>query len=884
MLVEGARGSGKSRLLGAATAALRAGVPAVLEIVGEDAAAPLSSLSAGFERAVAALVRSTAGGAAAVHLALRTAAEGHLAPFAVALSPTIAAAVGPTVVPAMTASAFAEGAAEYVLRVARRVGGVAIVIDDLPRIDPASGEVLARVAARAAEAPVRVVASSRLGVQSELTDRLRALGAEPVTLRDLSEEQTRRLVCSFLGSSDVGDAVARSVAEHADGTAVGVLEVLGTYLDAGAVVRRESAWCLDAPTDALELPDGALALLGHRLGELPPATREVLDVAALIGTTFDELAVQKALRLDEDSVAFSIDEARRTGLVVNAASGERRFIHESLREMVLHQLSERERRALHQRIGEGFWETCRRDRPTLFRIAHHLAQGEIERSPLFAHNAMIEAAAVALDAYDNESALRFLDTARTTASHAKVALDADYYRSLGEAKLRLGDLPGSLGAFEAALDRATSRLDRASILGRISWVHQAAADAALAWEALDRAFTAAGARMPTEAPGAMATTLTELAWSELRRVRPGADPRSLDPEMRALLCELHYQNARLGAEYGKPLRFLQSCLEALDLSRALGPSLGAVRAHAFYGLLLTMIGAPERGARRLDFALELASTIQQPSVMAYCEQIRGVTAAWAGEFDDALARIDRCLGRYAPWLELNEYCLLATSAEAIEALRGRPREARRWIDTALGRVRRAPFIAPGLGRSLGLHAASTITALGGAWQCDAWLAHLVAAELPEGDRGKFHRMICWSPRARLLLEQDATDEAVDALVEAYAAEGYSTRVVHPILLEYYVSIAHARVESCLRAPSEPRRARLRALRRAAEDLRAVAKLPLVRGHRLLVDGWLAALEGNPRRASKLFEEARQVAERERCVWVLSGVARAEAHLLRESGR
>jgi signal transduction histidine kinase len=92
------------------------------------------------------------------------------------------------------------------------------------------------------------------------------------------------------------------------------------------------------------------------------------------------------------------------------------------------------------------------------------------------------------------------------------------------------------------------------------------------------------------------------------------------------------------------------------------------------------------------------------------------------------------------------------------------------------------------------------------------------------------------------------------------------------------------MHQCVRCAADQRADHLVALRRAASDLRAAAKLPPFQTHSALADAYVAWFEGHQGLADRLLDKAESLARRETCPWVLWGVARARAHILRERGK
>lgn len=246
-------------------------------------------------------------------------------------------------------------------------------------------------------------------------DRILALGTARVSRLELlpfEERQVAALVASYLGIDRADDALVRRIVALSDETPLGALEVLGALLDAGAVRPKLGAWIYEpARADRVALPTGALALLGRRLKELPPATRAVLEMGAIIGATFPDDLLARVVGLDLGDLGYGLADARRAGLIEVEASGHR-FVHDSLRETLLASLGSSERRSIHQRVAEALDDAGDTSFETRCAVALHYADGELTRAPMRAYQAARAAANVALERFDNETVLRFLDLAR----------------------------------------------------------------------------------------------------------------------------------------------------------------------------------------------------------------------------------------------------------------------------------------------------------------------------------------------------------------------------------------------------------------------------------------------------------------------------------------
>ncbi len=891
-LVQGAPGTGKSRLLEAtASIAHAARGHRVLEVRCQQGDPPLALLQRVFRAFGRSFRHASPNAPEALAVALRAAVDERLAPFARLIAPADVQGLGPgSVTPEAAPGGFIEGAAELLLRLARSAGPLLLVVDDFQWADPVSRAAIARAAAHAHEAPLSLVLGARDAALQATWGPVATIDPARVSvvkLSGLDARQVAQLVALHLGVSAVPASIVQRIEALADGTPLGVLGVLGALLDSGAVRPHADGWRLDADrADRVALPPGAIVQLGNRLGELPKATRHVLDAAAVLGTTFDPRVLAGVVGLDAGALGYALADARQAGLIVPDEGALHRFVHDGLRETVTQNLDAATERELHQRVAELL------DRPdSSFEVrcatARHYAAGVIEKSPAAVYRAARAAAEEALERFDNETALQFLDLASEATRALGLALDCGFHRSRGEASLRLGVLDQSLRSFEAALGVAGDARTRAAVLGRIAWVHQVNADPERAWTALAAAFASLSARMPTENVASAAATVGHVARTALlSRVRPAPAPPTRDERDRIeLLSELHHQNARLGLEYGKPLRLVESTLEALDISATLGPARAHARVRAVYGLVLTALGRSKAGQRQVAEAQRMATELVDPRTYAYCVQVQAVSACYGGKLDRALALFRECVDVHGPWLELNEYCLDAATASHIESVRGRATEALAWSVRAIERQRQSPHVQAGAAEYLAHQARAALASAGRSAKDDPWLSGQVEAFLAQpGPEHSFYHQVSWSPRARFLLDTDHLGPELDALVQGFEANHAGRHGAHPTVAEYYIAIAHARVQQCLTAPSSERRAALRPLRRALGALRAVAKIPLYEAHRVFVEACVAWLGGSTRDARRLLLDAESRAEAETCPWILSEVARVRAHLLRDEGK
>jgi serine/threonine protein kinase len=857
VVVVGSRGSGKTRLLQAAKAKLIRGAR-ILSVQSREDDAPLTTL----RRIVNAFATgfSESNDVRGLLGSLTTVAD------AITSKDPAPNNRGPD-----PSDVLSEGAAQLLLELTRHVGPVIVAIDDAQWMDAASAEALLRTAHRLGEAPLGLLLATR-----ECRDDFACVrGSRTVTILALTEEQSAAVVAAYLGTAAVDEALAARIHTMADGTPLGSLEVLGAFLDDGAVRPCARGWSFDASKAArVVLPKGAFVVLGRRLAQLTANSREILEVAAVIGRCFDERLLAVSLGLTMDAVAEDLAMLRRQGLIEPDGEGRHRFVHDSVRERLREELSAESRRRLHLRVGEALDARGQLTFEDLCATARHLIAGDDGHNPARLHRVARAAGEAALQRFDNAAALSFFNHARVAATAARLDVDATFFEAEGEGHLRRGAFDASIANFESALERTNDAHQRARILGRLSWVFQSRGDPTRAWSWLERAFAELGGRMPGDDAASAARTVGRLTARKFSRSRAN------ESATYGLLCTLHYQNARLGLENGKPVRVLQSSAECRAYGDLSGSEALRARAHAFHSFAMTTLGRRDGRVTQSAMRATALSRRADPATTAFCLQLECMVRVWRADVDDALAVARECVDVYGPWLERNEYLLDVASADVLESVRGHASRAWSWIERGLERLRRAREGGTE-GEFIVHRARAALAATGRRVVDDPWLAAQLAAVSPrDGGRG-FHRIVSLAARARYYLDAEELGEDFEALVRSVDNDNINPRSAHIGVVEYYVAVAQARVHQCIRTRSDERL--VAKLRRASSVLTAAAKTPLFQAHARFAEGAVAFFDRQERKAARRLAEADSLAIEQNCPWVRYGVARLRAHGFRDSG-
>ncbi len=229
------------------------------------------------------------------------------------------------------------------LQEASRDAPVVLAVDDAHWLDRTTSEVLAFVARRLGPDPIALLLATRVGA----TTPFEAARLEHLDLTGLPDTAARALLRAH--APGLAASVEERVLLAADGNPLGLIELP----DALSVeqARGEDA----APSD-LTLSERLRKAFAARLDELPPATRNLLLVAALN----DSDAIAEAIAaLGRSASLRDLDPAIRAALVTHR-SGAVSFRHPLIRSAVLQSAGEAERAAGHAGLADIVGDPDRR--------------------------------------------------------------------------------------------------------------------------------------------------------------------------------------------------------------------------------------------------------------------------------------------------------------------------------------------------------------------------------------------------------------------------------------------------------------------------------------------------------------------------------------------
>lgn len=577
-----------------------------------------------------------------------------------------------------------------------------IVVDDLHNADPGSLEALRWLAASPALAALRIGLASRpwrdegagalLGAW--LTDSQRPVRIE---LQPLSQPELSALLASLALPALLDEATVVRLYRHAGGHPLYTLATLQHAVASGAELQLPQA---------LPPPDSVQALLDARLRDLPAATRDLLQVAAVGGA---DLNVERAAQL-LGCPALALSEAWAALEAHNVLRGEA-FSHDLVHEAALRAVPQGLRQALHRQWaallqGEGtapparvaaHWEEGLRwseagrawhAAAAAARLAGRLA----EQAELFERAARCHAKA-GDDAARFESLLARLEGLQLRHGAAAVLEALPEVEALADTALRR--LRCGIARTEALLDQghagqAASEAQRAlaDVHGQPAWESELRAQLAIALAQTNRPdealASAARAVELARADGGPARRLKAanasmyVHWSAGRLADAVAAQREELAAAealgdRALAAASEGSLAALLAAVGDVPSTHTHALRARTRQRDIGlaeNSTQVILNHTVLGAAAAALGRYDEAIEALQLAVELAGPEASAAVGAKARVTLAALWLTLGRVDDARALAAQVSAEATPGLQMQAAWLQARAAQ-LEGLSAR---------------------------------------------------------------------------------------------------------------------------------------------------------------------------------------------------------------------
>lgn len=271
-------------------------------------------------------------------------------------------------------------AVAQLLRATSRERPLVVILDDVQWADAGTLDLIRHVAGHPEPARVLVLMTARPGSATEdrlddlLDDLARFDGAERLPLEGLTLDESTMMLASITDGR-LPEVAASVVHTHTGGNPFFLEELAGHMGRVGALDDRD---LLRSPADVenLGVPPMVQRAVGRRFAAVPHRGRSLLEMAAVIGTSFGLDILSAATGIDSLTVVDLLYEARSRGMVVEipGESGRFAFRHALIRQSVYEAQTPVRLVEAHRRIAHALDALASRPSEA---ARHWLAAGEL---------------------------------------------------------------------------------------------------------------------------------------------------------------------------------------------------------------------------------------------------------------------------------------------------------------------------------------------------------------------------------------------------------------------------------------------------------------------------------------------------------------------------
>jgi class 3 adenylate cyclase/tetratricopeptide (TPR) repeat protein len=338
-----------------------------------------------------------------------------------------------------------------------RRSSVALLIEDIHWIDRASEDVLSRIASDDARLGLLILHTRRPEYQPPWS------GGPSVTalrLDPLSAEDIQRLVQTRLGVDAMPQPLARIVTEKAEGNALFAEEIASFLIENNVLRVSNGALEFDLGKTTTLLPASIQLLLSARVGSLAAEDREVLQVASVIGRSFDYELLAAIVGRSRDLMPHLAAAEAADLLRYDSAAHDFSFKHVLLRDALYDSMLASRRAELHLRVAH---ELERRRANQLIEVAeilaHHYSFTE-EAGKTFEYRCL--SARKSLGVYSLEEAEKHFREALAVLDRTPGCVGDEAFANAVAGLLEVLHLKGDVREEKSVADRYLPKLEQAA--------------------------------------------------------------------------------------------------------------------------------------------------------------------------------------------------------------------------------------------------------------------------------------------------------------------------------------------------------------------------------------------------------------------------------------
>jgi class 3 adenylate cyclase/tetratricopeptide (TPR) repeat protein len=231
---------------------------------------------------------------------------------------------------------------------------LALIFDDLHWADEASLTLLINLADLVAQQPLLFICMTRPENHAAFVDPIRDRIKDrfcQIDLEPLQDDQASMLLTNLVGAEGLPGSVREQILKKVEGNPYFVEEIIRSLIETKQIVREDSHWRAADKDVSLSLPGTLNGVLSARIDRLPEGTKQLLQMASVIGRSFDLRLLRGLSNLNGDMDGH-IQRLTQSGLIQPLEPEEYIFRHVLVQEAAYNSTLIKRRRLLHLRIGE----------------------------------------------------------------------------------------------------------------------------------------------------------------------------------------------------------------------------------------------------------------------------------------------------------------------------------------------------------------------------------------------------------------------------------------------------------------------------------------------------------------------------------------------------
>jgi len=554
-------------------------------------------------------------------------------------------------------------AARDLLVAEARQSPLVLVFEDLHWADEASLDLICFLVDSVRQEPLLAIAIARPSSETALrpviekADRVLSERFTILLLQSLSARQSERLFHELLSGPNLPEDLCQRIIQRSAGNPFYLEEIVRMLIDDRLIYPDEGKWKLapGAEITPLGVPDTLQGLILARFDRLSPLERRILQVASVIGRTFDVELLQEVLPPTTDlPIPSALGGLIERGFIQPPEEGVQAgyaFSHTLVADAIYATLLKNDRTELHGQVGTAIEKLLagRIDEQVELLARHYSWSNRPDRALHY----LVLAGQKAARGYANtqarqnfEQALGILKTLS-----APVETIVDIHTGLGDVLNRIGDYPAARSSYLSALDAADSKRkterarfaqSRSYLYRKIGTTHERQGDYAQALNALAAAQSALD-DVPDPLPVERAWILNDTGWTYFRRGDLDAAENTLLEALRLVEDSHHYDLVasvynRLGGVCYQKDQLEQATnyvRRSLFLRQVAGDTNAVARSYNNLGLLRWKRGDWDSALDNFMRSLKLHATLGDVEGSIELHSNLGLLQIDRGNFDEA---------------------------------------------------------------------------------------------------------------------------------------------------------------------------------------------------------------------------------------------------------